>query len=274
MDTKDNALAVIPGMEGVLDIVRPDGQDEGMLGNEHIGREDILIPRLALAQKTSPELDPTSPRYIEGLKFTDLFNSVLRKPYGTGPIYFSILRADKPRWVEFNPLDQGGGVRDPNVPANDPRTQFGPPDPQTGKAEKPKATKFYDFIVLILNDLDMSDPMANVVGLSMKSTAIKVAKQLNLLINQRGKKLLYKGAYELRTASDTNPSGTFAIYKVKNAGWLKVGSTVEAMAAEMFETWKDKVVSIDLDTAHPDEAGSTDFDPATLEAEGAPKPNM
>ncbi len=266
MTKKDDALATLPTDMTFITTARPEGADAGLLGSEHIGREDILIPRLALAQKTSPEIDPTSPRYIEGLQFTDLFHSLTRKVYGKGPLLFTILRADKPRYVEFIPLDQGGGVKDPNVPANDPRTQFGEPD-ENGRAAKPVATKFYDFIVLLLNGLDFTDPLQNVMGLSMKSSALKVAKQLNLYIQQRGKKALYKGVYSVATGSDVDGNKSWAIYKVKNAGWLVADSRVEQLAAEMWESWKDKAVAIDADTLHPEEeAGDVSFDPATMEA--------
>jgi len=268
-EPKNDALAVPQDVAGMLTTQRPEGADEGMLGNEHIGRDDVLTPRIAVAQKTSPELDPTSPRYIEGLKFTDLFNSITKKIYGKGPVYFAILRADKPRGVEFRPLEEGGGVIDPNVPLDDQRMQFGPVDQATGRSEKPKATKFYDFVVLVLNDLDPNDPMSNVVGLSFKSTGLKVAKHLNLLINQRGKKLIYKGAYELRSDSDTKNGNTFAVYKIKNAGWLQPDSAIEKLAAEMFEAWKDRTVNIDLGTAHVDEDDS--FDTASMEREGQPQ---
>lgn len=271
MTDKNDAIA-LKGMEGMISTQRPEGVDTGDLGYEHIGKEDILIPRLALAQKTSPEIDPTSPRFIEGLQFTDLFNSVGRSKYGKGPLHFVILRADRPRFVEFIPLAEGGGVRDPNVPADDPRTKFGAIDPATNKSAKPIATKFYDFIVLLLNDLDFNDPMKNVMGLSMKSTAIKVAKQLNLLITQRGKKALYKGVYELSTDSDKNALGAFAIYKVKNAGWLTAGSAAENMASEMWNGWKDRQVKIDLETEHPE--GDTSFDPVELEKQPPTQTDM
>jgi hypothetical protein len=262
------AIATVPaGLEGMITTARPEGADTGALGSEHIGREDILIPRLALAQKTSPEIDPTSgDRYIEGLQFTDLFHSITHKAYGKGPLHFVILRADKPRWVEFNPLDQGGGIKDPNVPADDPRTKFGVPD-DNGQSAPPLATKFYDFIILLLDGLDFTDPLQNVMGLSMKSTALKVARQLNLYIQQRGKKALYKGVYQISTGSDKNAKGAFAIYKVKNAGWLQPGSQIEALAAEMFESWKDKVVAVDTETAHPDEVVDDSFDTEKMDAE-------
>lgn len=258
-DEKKDALAVPSGLADMIVAERPGGRDEGDIGNEGIGRDDVLMPRLALAQKTSPELDPTNTRYIEGVKFTDLFNSLTAKNYGQGPIYFVVLRADRPRWVEFKPLAEGGGIVDPNVPANDPRTQFGQPD-ASGKSAKPVATKFYDFIVLMLNDFDANNPLQNVVGLSFKSTGIKAAKHLNLLINQRGQKRIYKGLYELRSDSAANVNGTFAIYKVKNAGWLKPGSDVEKLAAEMYEGLKERTVNIDRGIGETDdEVGDTDF---------------
>ncbi len=255
---KNDALAVLPkGMEGLISFEKPAGNDEGALGNEHIGKDDIIIPRLALAQKTSPETDRTHAKYVEGVSFTDMFNSITKTNYGNGPVYFSILRADKPRYVEFKPLEDGGGVIDPNVPAGDPRTKFGEFNKDTGKADKPVATQFYDYIIMVLNDLNLQDPIQNVMGLSLKSSAIKVAKQLNLLINQRGKKLLFKGVYSLTSTTDTKAGNTFAIYKVSNAGWLPPGSEVELVAGEFFDMWKDKEVIIDLEgAAHEREVAS------------------
>jgi hypothetical protein len=229
----------------MISMARPVGVDTD-LGTEHIGRGDMLIPRLALIQKTSKEIEPGD-RFIEGAKFTDLFNTITKKVYGAGPLYFSILKADLPRGVQFRPLSEGGGVIDPNVPLDDPRMMFGEPD-ATGRATKPVATKFYDFIILLLTDLDMQDPLQNVMALSFKSTGIKVAKYLNTLIAQRGKKSLYKGVYEVRSGSETNAQGTFAVYKVKNAGWLKPESPAEALAAELYESWKDRQANIDLST--------------------------
>ena len=249
--TDKTELAQIPkGMEGMITYDRPTGADGGVLGNEGIGRDDILMPRLGLAQKMSPEIDPTSPKRIEGLEFTDLFNSLSRMVYGKGPLHFVILRRDNPRWVEFNPIDQGGGIKDMNVPPGDPRTKFttGP----DGQRVKPVATMFYDFIVLLLNDFDPSAPLENVVALSLKSSAIKAAKHLNFLVQQRGRKLICKGVY--------------AIYKIRNAGWLTADSPLEKMVVEMFEAWKDRRVTVDTE-GPTREPGADDFDPNTLEGQ-------
>lgn len=261
----EELATIIPGMEGMISTERPAGADEGTLGNEGIGRDDILMPRLGLAQKMSPEIDQTNQsRYIEGLQFTDMFHSLLKKSYGKGPLHFVILRRYNPRYIEFTPIDQGGGIKDMNVPPGDPRTVFtnGP----NGERIKPVATMFYDYIILILTDFNPAEPLQNVIALSLKSSGIKAAKYLNLLINQRGQKLICKGVYELRTGSETDKktNGVYAVYKIKNAGWLTPDSPIEKIAIQMFESWKDRDANIDAE--HPD-VEDTSFDPSELERE-------
>lgn len=260
MTDKTDLVTVPKGMEGMILSERPAGEDTGTLGNEGIGRDDILMPRLGLAQKMSYEIDATNQnRYIEGLKFMELFNSVTKKNYGTGPLHFVVLRRDDPRWIEFNPLEEGGGIKDRDVPPDDPRTQW-------VNGEKPVATMFYDFIVLLLTDFDPQEPLQNVIALSLKSSGIKAAKHLNFLIQQRGDKLVCKGVYELTTGHDTDKKsgGVYAIYKVRNAGWLKPDSDIEKLAIQMFNTWKDAPAP-KIDRGDEDDS----FDTAAMEREPA-----
>lgn len=248
-------IATIPkGLEGMMTLDRPAGKDEGTLGNEGIGRQDILMPRLGVAQKMSPEIDPTHARYIEGLQFCGLFHSLSKQVYAQ-PLHFVILRRDDPRWIEFHPIAEGGGIKDMNVRLGDPRTKF-------LDGEKPVATEFHDFIVLLLEGFDPKDPMQSIVALSLKSSAIKAAKHLNLLVTARGPKLICKGVYELTTGHevDKKTNGAYAIYKFKNAGWLKPDSDIEKMAIEMFDAWKDRRVEFERE---PDPDA---FVPADIEA--------
>lgn len=254
-----NEIAIIPkGMEDMMVFDRPQGSDEGVLGNEGIGRGDILMPRLAVAQKMSPEIDPTHAKYVKDLQFTDLFHSVSKKNLGKGPLHFVILRRDDPRWIEFNPLDQGGGIKDMDVQFGDPRTKFGP------GGEKPIATEFHDFVVVLLEGFDPADPMESIVALSLKSSAIKAAKHLNLLITARGPKRIYKGIYSVTTGHETDKKtqGVYAIYKFANAGWLKPDSPIGKLMEEMFEAWKTRIITIERE--NPD-----DFEPAKYEAAAA-----
>jgi hypothetical protein len=210
---------------------RPDFIETGShAGAEHITREDIQMPRLSLAQQMSPELVKGDPKFIEKLGIGDMFNNLTQQVYGVGPLEFCILRADPPRWVEFIPREQGGGVRDPNVPSDDPRTQFGP------AGEPPIATKFYDFIVALL-------PTRELIALSFKSTGLKVAKQLNGLIAFRNAPI-FAGKYQLMTTMTQNSKGRFAIFQVKNAGWLPDRLTY-LWAEEMFKNLRDKTIHIE-----------------------------
>jgi hypothetical protein len=245
-------IATKESWEDFVTSERPEGHDEGTLGNEGIGRGDILMPRIGLAQKMSPEIDATTPRYIEGLKFMDLYHSLSKKNYGQGPLRFVILRRDEPRWIEFNPIDEGGGIKDMDVRFGDPRTKFGE------DGEKPVATEFHDYIVLLLNDFDPTKPLDSIAALSLKSSGLKAAKHLNFLITLRGPKLLCKGVYALTSGHDKDKKsgGVYATYKFENAGWLKKDSPLEKLAVEMFEAWKSR------ENVQIDRGDGTDFDPA------------
>ncbi|MCG3775746.1 MAG: hypothetical protein JW395_2590 [Nitrospira sp.] len=203
-------------------------------GMEHLTRDDIQMPRMGLAQQMSPELIDGDAKYVDGLKMGMMFNNLTQQIYGVGPLEFCVVRADPPRWVEFNPREAGGGIKDPNVPAHDPRTAFGP------NGEHPLATKFYDFVVMLL-------PSRELIALSFKSTGLKVAKQLNGLIANRNA-ALYTGRYSLMTNMVTNPKGRFAVFQVKNAGWVPDEAT-HTYAKECFNAMKDRVLKIDREDA-------------------------
>lgn len=245
----EQALTAPNPFEDLVTYERPAGKDEGTLGNEGIGRDDITMPRIGLAQKMSAEIDVTEKaKYIEGLQFMDLFNTSTRKNLGKGPLHFVILRRDDLRWIEWNPRSEGGGIKDKNVRAGDPRTLFGP------AGEKPIATEYHDFIVLLFNGFDPSDPLQSIVAFSLKSTGIKAAKHLNFLIQLRGPKLICKGVYSVTTGHETDKktSGVYSTYKFDQAGWLKPDSPMEKLAIELFEAWKDRKVEF-ADDMPPDD---------------------
>jgi len=266
MAKEKEALATVDPFAGMVTTERPaDGKAGGP--PSHIGRDDVAMPRLALAQKTSPQLESTDAKFIEGLKYTEMFHSADYRNFGNGPVLFTILRADPPHYIEFRPMDQGGGIVERNVPANDPRTQF---RNEGGKSVRPIADKFYDFIVLVLNGFDPNDPMTNVMALSFKSTGIAAAKALNNLITFRGNRELFRGVYKLTSAASKNSKGPFAIYKVANAGWLSEGTPVFEAAKEMWSALKDQVIEIDRE--HPTVGDPDGFDPEEIErAAGAPQ---
>lgn len=225
MSTKQTAVQKVEPA-GVPDYVNQDDRR----GTEHITREDVRIPRLSLAQSQSPQLLEDDPNHIENLKPGQAFNDVTGEIYGSDPLNIIIVRADKPRWVEFSDRS----VIDPNVPAGDPRTQF-TTDPITNERVRPKATMFYDYVVLIG---ESHEPAA----LSFKGSGIKSALRLNALLRLKPIPI-FAGRYQLVPSKMKNDMGTWFIFTVKQNGF--VSKEEYALAESSFETWKDKEVPFD-----------------------------
>ena len=225
--------------------------DKGM---EHVTRDDLQMPRLALAQGLSPQLEASDPLYIEDLKKGEAFNTVTGKIHGQGPWDIAVVRADPPRYMELVPIDEGGGVVDFSVPAEDPRTQWTTDD--DGKRVQPIATQFYDFVIVFLETREA-------IGVSLKVTGIKVAKNLNTLIKLREKipdkngvlrnPPMFMGRYTLRTVMEKNPKGTYANFRFANAGIITDSETLHFLS-ELFEQFKGKPLVIDMDGVTGDTA--------------------
>lgn len=220
-------------------------------GTEHIGKDDLRLPRLALAQGLTPQVAEQKEGFTTGV----MFNSLDETIYGKGPIPFVILRGDRPRFVQFAPREAGGGIIDPDVKAGDPRTKF--TTNEKGERVKPVATKFYDFIIAMLPLGE--DPMKNVISLSFKGAGLKMAMQLNTLITYRNAPL-FAGVYALTSKVEKNTQGIFNVFNVENAGWVTdpaMYEVVESMSAALAK----KVVSYDRTGEEHTPDGETDFPP-------------
>jgi len=213
-------------------LVRPDFVKSGDIrGAETIQREDLQMPRLSLAQGLSPELDPSSPKYIDGLKVGDAFNNLTQQVYGKNPLEVVIVRVDRPRFVEFNPRDAGGGIKDFNVSPNDPRVAFGP------NGEKPVATRFMESVALL-------GPAHEPIALSFKGSGLKTARQLNGLIKFANSPS-FALKFILTPSIEKNSKGTFAVFTVKTAGF--VDQETYEYAAAIYESIKDKTLVTELE---------------------------
>lgn len=232
---------------------RPDFIPTTQEGTEHITQEDVQIPRLVIAQAMSPELVEGESKFIPELRAGLIFNSLTQRIYGKGPLDFAVVRATKPRWVEFAPREEGGGVVDPDVPADDPRTEFW--TDEEGKRRNPKATKFYDFI-LVLDPEEVQE----IVALSLKSTGLTVARQLNGFIKMR-QAPVYSGIYTATSKTKKNPKGTFYQFDLRPNGWPKSQATFDFLK-ELYETLKSEPVKIHAENTindTPDEDDNFEF---------------
>ena len=230
---------------GTLTTGRPDWLPKVAEGTEHIEQKDIKIPRLCIAQGLSDQIKRNDPSYIEGLVVGDLFNDLTGEIYRGLPLSFYIVRADPPRFIEFIPRAQGGGVKDLNVPPNDPRTLW--TTNEAGERQKPIATMFYDYVILL-------GPQKEMLALSLKSSGIKIAKQLNGLIKMRNAPL-WAGRYTVDVKDETSPNGPFPNYVIKAlpgaAGFVQ-NQEEAAYLKQVFDNIRGKELVIDREPGDDD----------------------
>ncbi len=213
---------------------RPAAYGEDHRGTEHITKDDLQLPWLGLAQANSPQVVEGDPKFIPGLKSGDMFNTISGEIYGRGPLHFAVIRGDKPRGIEFKPMDEGGGIVDFNVALDDPRMKWTAPTAKNPKG-KPIATKFYDFIVYLLRD--KPEPIV----LSMKSSNITMAKKLNSFISARQAEI-FAGVYTITVQQKMVPKPHW-LFDIKNAGWVPKPSELYTSLEAMFNAFKDKKLS-------------------------------
>jgi hypothetical protein len=208
---------------------------------QNIGREDVRLPRIAVAQPLSPELDEVHEKYILGLKAGDLFNSVTGEVFGKGPVGVVVVRVEPTRYIEFNPIELGGGIKDRNIKANDPRTAFGP------AGEKPIATKFREYIAFLSERLEP-------IGLSFKGASLSGARDLDTWIKMvfDAKRLPeYATVYALTSVKGPKAGFNYHVMKVQPAG--AVNERQYAFASAYRESLATKDVVIDAEVVTADE---------------------
>lgn len=227
-EEKKDALTVAAGaMLALPDHVKRGGFE----GRENVSSEDKTMPRLAVAQKLSPEVEKGHEKYVPGLEEGMLFNSLTGSIYGDGTVEVIVVRHEPARFIEFYPRDskEGKGIKDFNVPAGDPRTEFGE------KGEKPVATKFLESIALRVGRDAGGKVVLEPLALSFKGSSLKAGRNLRGLgeaINAPS----FAAVYALTPARQTNEHGTFYVITSRFSRW----TTPEeyAFAEKMFEGLK------------------------------------
>lgn len=219
------------------DIALPSYLGVSQEGKENIGRDDMIIPRLALCQTQTRQKAKSDPNHIPGLTEGDLFNSVTGEIYQR-PLEFVPIRYLGRRGIHFRPLDEGGGVIDMNVPLNDPRMQWG--NSGDKKADRPVATEFLDFLVVLRESLDP-------IALSFKTTNIKVGKRLNNFIKMR-KHAIWGGVYKISSAEVPGANGIppYQVFTVENAG------VIDEDEVELFKSAFQQLGSVNANVIHRD----------------------
>lgn len=209
-------------------------------GTENIDNEDIRLPFLAIAQKTSKAIDPTEGAYIEGLKFGEMYNSETREVYGAGPIEFIPLILQKRAHL----LNENG-TNGERVEWDDPRVTWD--GARASGLEKPEGRQIYDWIVLLVPSMEM-------VVISFYGKSFGAGKSLNGFVRIR--KPSFAGKYALSVAIGKNDHGSFGQFKVAPAG--KPTDDQFDYASSAYDMIAGKTIVTDQAPAESDE-GSTEF---------------
>lgn len=171
-------------------------------GTEGIDGDDVRLPFLAIAQKTSGAIDDTSDERIEGLKFGQMYNSETREVYGDGPIEFIPLAMRKRAHLTLP-----NGKNGEQIDWHDPRCTW--EDAQARGLQKPEAKRIYDWVVLIVPTMEMA-------VISFYGKSFGTGKSLNSFVRVR--RPSFAGKYALSVGIGENESGKFGKFTVKPAG--------------------------------------------------------
>lgn len=197
------ALILMGDQQQVPDYIKP-----GNRGSEHVGTEDMVIPRLEVVQALSPALERDDPNYIEGAKQGDLVNSVTRQNYGKEvfivPVYYT------KQWLVWKDRTKGGGF-------------FGAyPSPAEAEArieqEGDDALEAIDTPTHLCLLIDPQEGKIDEIMISMPRTKAKISRQWNSMIKLAGGDR-FSRVYRVTTALEENKKGKFQNYVVQAAGF-------------------------------------------------------
>lgn len=194
------------------------------MGLENLSREDMTLPRLGLCQSLSPQRSKSDPKYIAGLDEGSFFNTITRENYGDTiqlvPLLFYKTR------ILFGPMDEGGGLRcqspDNLIGIGEPGgtcikcpfSQFG--SARNGEGKGTACNQFFNYAALIVGEDGEVTPEGLLV-FSLKSSALKVAKDWNALIRIRNLDI-FAGVYEVKSVERKNDVGRWYEPVINPAG--------------------------------------------------------
>lgn len=225
----------------------------GSQGAEDGDKEDIVHPRLALAQSGHAEVKKSSGKKIEGLEEGQFFNTLTKAVYGDTvravPIAFF------KNYIHWKPQEEGGGIiamyaTKDKVPAG----QLDFTTDENGEQQKPVVMEYRNFLCALP---DFEDEL---VVVSLKSTATKVAKQWYTLTRFKGLPIFAR-EYRLNAIPESRNGNDYIGLNVTPTGFVAKEKADEyAKLRELF----GQNVKFDIEKPDDDE-GDASFNTANGE---------
>lgn len=202
-------------------------------GTENIGISEMQVPRLAIAQKGSPQIEDGNTKFIDGLKLFGLFNTVTEETYGQGPVEVAIVSFRQYAML----FDDQNKVVEQDVSLNDPRLKFG--RDANGRPTRPEATLFFEYFAV---KTDTLEPLV----LTFKGAGLKAAKQINSLLRLGGGPA-WKTTFLITSEKQTSGIFTFGAYKVKRGG--PASDEVKAAAESLYSAASAGLLKVEEPTS-------------------------
>lgn len=201
-------------------------------GNENVTTDDLVIPRLGLLQKISPELDKNDPAFIKGAEEGQFVNSLTKEVHSSPaqivPVFY------RKEFVVFKKREAGGGFRG-TFQSDQEAQEFISQQEDATQLESIETGNHFCFLI-------KEDGSFDEVTIPMTSTKLKISRQLNSLIRLRGGDR-WAGMYLLGSTAEKNDMGSFYNISIANAGWAP--EDAYKAAEEVYEQIKAGVKTAD-----------------------------
>jgi hypothetical protein len=198
----------------------------GLAGN--ITTQDLRLPRIALLQSKSPQVEnDESGTYKAGMFIDTLTQDPLKTPVKFTPAFIF------KNVIKWKPRSEGGGMIYKTMDFNDPKVLA---DLQWDGDKKPTADQYIN-VVAVVEGIDI--PLI----LSFCKTSLKAGQDLLTLVQLSG--CAWKHHYFLESQKVAGANGTYYVMKIKRG---KPNTAEEsAPVAALYEQVKDMASQIDTD---------------------------
>lgn len=190
-------------------------------GLEHVTREDIALPFIAVLQKLSPAVDEEDPRYVQGAKPGMLINTLTNELWDGSkgvmiiPVYF------EKKYIEWIPRNAGGGYV----------AEYDSKDEAERKRRADGGTEIIDthnHYILIFGQEGWQPSILSATSKKLRASRIWNSTQgrVTILVGKEKKVAAsWSRRYILTTFSEKNDKGTFYNIKIDEVkpfedGWV------------------------------------------------------
>jgi len=200
--------------------------EAGGRGSEGVSTDDLVIPRLELAQALSPCINKKKPEYIEGIEIGDLYNNITRENYGPNVNVVPVLF--KKEYLIWKDRDSGDGGFRGAYPDHDLAEMALAELDESEQSLCEIVDTAQQFVMIIHDDGSFEEAV-----FSMAKSKMKVSKNWNSLIRLNGRDR-FSRVYAIASFEDKGNSGEFQNVAVTNAGFPS--EAVYTAAEEVYES--------------------------------------